>query len=344
MTTRTFAAIAIALLAAIRPAGAGTEPPSHVDRSLRVAEVRGLTGVDVDNARGSVELKASPDNLLHVTATRVIRMGTEAEVRKYTEQTTVDCGPKGNRYVVAVHYPKRIETHFDFFDLFSERGRQRLEMPRIEVRLELLVPANFAATVGTASGDVSANGLAGALDVRTASGDVNLDGVTAAHVRTASGGVIARATGRLDAGTASGDVQVTAARDSITLSSQSGDVTVDGAPGGVRAHTVSGELTVRGAATRADLATVSGDLEARLQGPLANASLTSVSGDVDLRLAGGMGARLSAKTLSGSLECNGSVTLQHHDRNELEATIGGGGTPIRVKTTSGNITVTSGGQ
>ena len=353
---------ALVVAATALPGRAGDLPPTLVDRSEKIAEVRGLTALDVDNARGWVSVHGSTDGRLHVVATRIFRMADAAAARKYAAQTSVQAGPRGGHYAVDVHYPHRIEAGFSFFDMFSERGRQRMRVPSIEVQLELQVPAGLAVRVNTASGDVRAASLAGAIGVtvasgdvslsdlrgpatvQTVSGDVELERVAGARVRTTSGDVSAGGVGPLDCTTVSGDIEVKGARDSLALGSESGDLTVEDAPAGIRARSTSGELVVRGACGRVALETTSGEIHTRLRGPLRSAVITSTSGDVGTDLVAGLGAQLDASTVSGSIDCNVPSVVTRQARNRLDARIGQGGPGIHISTVSGNLTVTSGGK
>jgi hypothetical protein len=351
----------VALLAA-PPVRANDLPPTLVDRSEKVAEVRGLAGLDVDNARGRVMVQPSSDGRLHVVATRIFRMGDSASARRYAEQTSVQSGPRSGRYAVDVHYPHRIETGFSFFDLFSERGRRRFQVPSIEVLLELQVPAGLPVRVTTTSGDVQATSLGSPLavtvtsgdvklsalrapvSVQSVSGDVELEQVAGCRVRTTSGSVAVDGVSALDCATVSGDIEVKGARDSLALDSQSGDLTVADAPAGVHARSTSGELDVRGACGLVWLRTTSGEIRTRLRGPLRSADLSSVSGGVSAELVSGLGAQLAASTTSGTIDCTVPMTVARHERNHLQARIGPGGPNIHISTVSGNLTVTSGGK
>jgi hypothetical protein len=356
-------ALAVLVIAASAPDSRATDaPPALLDRSEKVADVRGLTGLDVNNSRGRVEIRPSTDGSLHVVATRIFRMGDAATARRYAEQTVVRSGPRQARYAVDVQYPPRIETGFSFFDLFSERGRRRLHMPSIEVILELQVPASLPVRVNTASGDVHVvsmdgpvgvtvasgdvklSALRGAATVQSVSGDVELEQLAAARVHTTSGDVTAAGVGAFECQTTSGDIEVGGARDSLVLGSISGDLTVDDAPAGIRARSTSGEVEVRGARGRVQIETTSGGIVVGLRAPLKSAELSSTSGDVDADLAARMGARLSASTTSGTIDCSVPMSVTRHDRTRLEALVGPGGPSIHVSTVSGNQTVTSGGK
>ncbi len=360
-----FHPIALAVLVAAAtalPGRASSVPPTLADRSEKVAEVHGLAGLDVNNARGRVAVQPSTDGRLHVIATRIFRMGDAATARRYAEQTSVQSGPRNGRYAVDVRYPRRIETGFSFFDLFSERGRRRLDVPSIEVLLELQVPPGLPVRVTTSSGDVQAvslcdplavtvssgdvtlSALRAAASVQSVSGDVALAQVAGARVRTTSGDVSVNGVGALDCVTVSGDIEVKGARDSLVLGSQSGDLTVTDAPAGLRARSTSGELDVRGACGRVWLETASGEIRTRLRAPLRSADLASISGEISAELVSGLGAQLTASTTSGDIDCNVPMTVARHERNRLEARIGPGGPTIHISTVSGNLTVTSGGK
>ena len=57
-----------------------------------------------------------------------------------------------------------------------------------------------------------------------------------------------------------------------------------------------------------------------------------------------MGAELDASTTSGSIDCTLPVTVLRHDENSLTARFGRGGARIRLRTTSGDVNITSGGR
>jgi hypothetical protein len=337
-------------------------PPTYSERSVLVAESRGLTALEVENSRGQVKLEASEDGRVHLSAVKACHMRDESEARRYAARTSVQAGPVGDRYVVRVHYPDRIESRLNFWDLFSERGRRNFNLPTIEVLLVVRVPAGMRARVSTVSGDVASEGLAGAqhlsttsgdvevhvasgpLEIETVSGDVVLERAAHARVRTTSGALTARESGALDGGTVSGDVEVEGARDSLNLYSTSGDLKVSGAPSGLRARSTSGELAIASASGNVQLETSSGDIRARLTSPLSAATLHSISGDIVAELVPGLNATLAMRSAGGAVECRMPVVLLDHDRNSLSARIGSGGTPIRVTSSSGNLTVTSGGR
>jgi hypothetical protein len=352
----------LALLVAAAPVAASTDAPADLaERSETVAEARGLTALTVDNSRGRVHVGPSDDGRIHVRATRIARMGTEKDARRYLAETTVSCAPRNGQYVVEVRYPHRIDVNFRFQDLFTRSGRDRMRFPSLEVVLEISVPATLPVSVRTVSGDVAARGLAADMqvettsgdigiaalranaDVTSVSGDVTLEQVGRARARTTSGDVNVHGAGSLDCGTVSGDVTADGVRAALEFKSESGDLEVDGAPAGIRARSTSGGLSVRDAAGDVALSTVSGSIEARFARALRAAELSSTSGGIEADLASGLGVNLAASTTSGSMDCRAPMTLLRHDAHHLEGRVGSGGPAIRIQTVSGDLTVTSGG-
>jgi hypothetical protein len=354
--------IALALIALSARAARSADGTAYVERSEQTVEPAGITAVEIDNSRGPVRVAASADGRLRVVAMKYCRTRRLEDERRYARETTVETANRAGRYEVTVHYPRHLETNVCFWDLFSDDGRRRLRLPSVEVRLELQVPQALPVTVATTSGDMSLEGLAGeqslhstsgnieaissrgAIDAETTSGDIVLRAVSGARVRSTSGDLHADDVAALEAHSTSGDLHVGGARRMLALETVSGGIRVTGAPEGIHARTTSGRLEIEGACARVDVGTQSGDIRARLRAPLQAAEVSSGSGDVTLELAGGVPADLSAHSSSGSIDCSVPVTVLDHDRNSFQARIGRGGAPVRIQTTSGDVSITSGGK
>jgi hypothetical protein len=118
-------------------------------------------------------------------------------------------------------------------------------------RIVIRVPAGTAVDVRSGSGDVTADGLTGAVKLETGSGDVNATGLT----------------GDSDLNTSSGDVNVRALRGTTTLRTGSGDVNAENlATRDITADTASGdvELDFAAAPRIVDASTASGDVNVSL--------------------------------------------------------------------------------
>lgn len=360
MSPRTFpAAICVLALAVAAPAYAAFR---HTERSDRVVEAAGIRALEVDNSRGDVQVTPSPDGRLHVTAVKITRGRDRAEAERFAAAITVTARTEGDRYVIRVTYPRRVDIRVNFWDLVSGKAdeedfgqshelRLLLQAPPA-TRLDLhsvsgdLVSRDMAGPqrLRTTSGDGTVAGASGAVEIETVSGDARVRDVRRARVRTTSGDVAATGSGPLDARTVSGDIDVEGPADSLALSSTSGDITVEAAPRGITAGTTSGAIEVREARGAVGLRSMSGSVSVSLGHPLAHATVSSSSGDVELGLLPGLDASLDLSTSSGDIACDVPVVLQGHGRQHMNAKYGRGGAAVKAHTVSGDLHVTSGGR
>lgn len=179
--------------------------------------------------------------------------------------------------------------------------------------LEVAVPAGFKAPVSaeTSSGEVGLNGLqCAALRLKTSSGDVSAGDVTADDVSVT---------------TTSGEVRVKA------LASASAAV-----------RTSSGSVSLGSVTGRLAVVTSSGEVAARFAKPPAAVDVQSHSGDVTLGFPVESGFVLDARAGSGDVSCDFPITVAEPGRrgtHELYGTVGGGGAPVKVRTSSGGIRI-----
>ena len=122
---------------------------------------------------------------------------------------------------------------------------------RFEVRVPRSVNFNFD-KISTASGNISAEGVTGRIELHTASGDVTLQGVS----------------GEVRAASASGTVKVRDAAGSVNANTASGNVDVEltrlEGTGDMRFSSASGDVSVRLPSSldaRVDMSTASGSIE-----------------------------------------------------------------------------------
>jgi hypothetical protein len=352
----------VMLLAALALAAPAIASQRYTEQSDQAADARGIRALEADNPRGDVEVAPSPDGRIHVTAIKTCRGRDRAEAQRYARDVSVTAGPEGDRYVIRVHYPKRVDIQVNFWELLSGKGDSDDFGPRHDVRLLIQVPEGLALRLESVSGDLAARGLAGrqslqttsgdcsvdatggALDVRTVSGDAKVRGRGRAVVRSTSGDIVAALEGPVDARSVSGDIDVPSAGDSLVLGSTSGDISVDIAPRTLTASTSSGSIEVLEASGTVAVSSTSGSLSVGLRAPLAGVAASSSSGDVELRILGALDASLAFSTSSGDIECDMPVVLQGHGRQHMNAQLGRGGAPIKAQTVSGDLHVTSGGK
>jgi len=182
------------------------------------------------------------------------------------------------------------------------------------LELEVSVPSGYGKglAVKTVSADLEvADHAYTSLDISTTSGDVKVGAVSAADIR------LRTTSGSLRAG------RLTAQR--VDISSVSGDVAVGSMTGDASLRTTSG---------KAELAFVAvpGRIEAE-----------STSGDVTIALTSNAQFALDARSTSGKLTCGFPITIKENrsggGRHVLSGTVGAGGSPVTVRTVSGDISI-----
>ena len=121
-----------------------------------------------------------------------------------------------------------------------------------------------------------------------------------------------------------------------------GALDVQGVNGEIRASCVNGRLQARDLGGRTKLSTVNGRLEADFtklaESPV---ELSSVNGSVVLTLPSDSKAELSASTVSGGIENDFGLHVNHHRYvgHDLRGQLAGGGTRIELRDVNGRIDI-----
>lgn len=351
--------LAAALLAS--PERASAREP-YTERSELALPAAGLRVLELDNPRGSIQVRRSTDGKVHLVAYKICRGETEAKAKDLARRTEVITSRAGERYKLQVRYPQNVRVQLDFWKMLKAENWDNGVIPRVEVRLVAETPEGVELDLHAVSGDITTEGLtasqrievasgdvvvkdAKVVSIESVSGDVSVSGSTRTRVHSASGDLdVVRPSGPVEAHTVSGTIVITQASDSLRIESASGDVIVQDAQKGIHVETTSGEIRVKGSTGTVELSSASGDIRARVRGPLRRGSIKTTSGELWLDLAGGMDASLDVETVSGTIDCRVPLTSPNTGRHSLTGRYGRGGAPIQLRSASGDITVTSGGR
>lgn len=342
---------------------ASLSAPAHADRALltqtsqRDFDAAGLRVLRVENPRGVTRVEPSADGRVHLVAHKLVR-ASGADRERLARDTQVEAGREGDAIAVRVRYPQGPALRITFFELFSG-----LETPRVQVEITVQVPSGLEVDLRSSSGDLQTRGLAGTQRLATTSGDILVEeasgtvtanatsgdieasGLALARIRSASGDIgVSGATRTLVINTTSGNIQVDGARDSLRIESVSGDIDLDGAAGPVTLGTTSGEVQARGVVGPLVASTSSGDLDLGTTPGFSRAEVSSVSGDVTLDVPRTFAGAVELQTSSGTLEVSLPVQVRSVTRRALRGTIGSGNGRLLLKSASGDLHVTSGGQ
>lgn len=346
-------AIAVGLMGHAGSAGA---QETWREQSQKTYEAAAVRSIRIENPRGEIRARPSADGKIHLTVLKTARGRTNETAKQMARSVLVELDSRGQELTLVVRYPQRMNINVDFWDIMAGRPT-----PKLEVRVDVEVPADrplvLRSTSGdlitvdlagpqnlqSTSGDVSVRGARGRVEVVTTSGDVKGGELSAARVSTASGDVTVNGTrGSLWVETSSGDVIVRDALDSLALSTGSGDIDVDGAPRGVIAGTSSGDCEVRGIAGMVEVETGSGQVVLGLVGPIRSGGASTSSGDVEITIGPKVACTFSLRTSSGTIDMDLPVELRQATRREVTAVLRGGTAPFQVSTGSGDMTLSAG--
>jgi DUF4097 and DUF4098 domain-containing protein YvlB len=121
-----------------------------------------------------------------------------------------------------------------------------------------------------------------------------------------------------------------------------GSLDVKGVAGEVRAECINGRLEARNLSGRAELSTINGRLDAgfdQLAGlPI---ELKSINGSVELTIPSDSKAEIEASTVSGGIENDFGLHVNHHRfvGHELRGELGNGGAQIKLEDVNGRIEI-----
>jgi len=174
-------------------------------------------------------------------------------------------------------------------------------------------PADLTLEAKTSDGALQLAGLNGELGITTSDGDVAADHVS----------------GKLRVKSSDGHVNITNSTGAIEARTSDGSLTVDGKFNALTLHTSDGRL----------------DLNLREGTKLSEASTIQASdGPVTVRVPPGFAADLDIHTSDGHVDCTLPITMDHYeskggDGHQLHGKLNGGGTPLTIHTSDGNVKI-----
>ena len=258
--------------------------------------------VDFPAGTLTVETWTEPRVEIEVAAARGGDRSAEAAAA-----TRVSASGRDERPDIVVRAPKR--------DGWRSLGRGA------ELAVSIRCPEGSDVELATQSADLEGRGRLGAVTARSASGDATLDDVGSLSFTTASGDLTARDVGgALAAKSASGDVDVRSIGATGSVTTVSGDIRIGAASGEVALKSVSGDVEIGAAGARVLVATVSGDVEVgAVPGLVLWIDAQSVSGSMSCELDMGEetaasrddAVELRVRSVSGDVRITRSMAAAH---------------------------------
>jgi hypothetical protein len=202
------------------------------------------------------------------------------------------------------------QVHFLFKELPHIGGH--IAWHREQTRVTVESPAQLTLQARTSDGNVTLSGLQGDLGLTTGDGNVTLDHVSG-NLRIKSG---------------DGQVKVTNAEGAIDAHTSDGNLSVDGLFHALALHTSDGSL----------------DLSLREGTQLTGATtIQSSDGSVTVRVPQSFAADLNVHSSDGHVDCALPLVMNHYQSgesgHELHGKLNGGGTPLTIHTSDGNVKI-----
>lgn len=297
-------------LACERPRSAGGVHETHSFPATEGKLVR------IEPRSLDVEVSVVPGTSIDVSVNLEARSSSRVQANRWVERNKPTFADSDARLEISV--PRRAGVTFSV-GWFSAKGTIAVSLPS-SCRLEVV----------TSSGDVAIDGeqvLAGPVRIETSSGDIKVrGGASELLVRTSSGDIEIKddALDLLDIETSSGDVDLRSSAKRALVESSSGTVRLRG---------LGGELSVR---------TSSGDVHAAWDAGETSfpVNVRTNSGEVWLALPDDIAPTGNVHTTSGHIRSRFDGTWDRRKRH-LELPPGGPGPKLDVRTTSGDVTLSS---
>lgn len=148
----------------------------------------------------------------------------------------------------------------------------------------------------------------------------------------------------LDVETRNGSVQVEGVEGDVRAVTRNGSVVASSSSGSLVVVTRNGRIEADYAGPSISLTTRNGGIKADLSdcGAVAG-DITTRNGSVRVIVGAATDADIDCVTHNGGIQADGGINVRKVSRKRLEGTVGGGGTPLTVRTRNGGIRLTTAG-
>ncbi|HUU45870.1 MAG TPA: DUF4097 family beta strand repeat-containing protein [Acidobacteriota bacterium] len=314
-------------------------------------EVGANPDVSVRTISGDITYTGSDTETATVRMTIVVRADNEEEAERIRDAIDLTLDGGDGFLDLRVEYP-----HDDFHRWlrrefgkncsisvnFDVRGPEDAEGELSSVSGDIELDNSGSMAVGTVSGDVTVDDVAGRLQANSVSGSVTVTGCTGrARTESVSGDILVeRCGGDLSAHSTSGNVEASGIDGSVDGGTVSGRLILRDIGGEVSASTTSGDITVEHQSGDLTIETISGDVRARSMSE-ARLSATSLSGTIEIAVRADAIGEISLETFSGDIETDAPVKVRRQSRRRLIGRMGDGNGRLEIETHSGDIIVSS---
>ncbi len=296
----------------------------------RTLKVSGAVDLDIETGSGNIEIRTGSSDQVQITG------HIRANNNTWFGSSGGDAADKVKR--IEANPPIQQSGNDIRIGHIDDQSLRR----NISISYELIVPTDTRLRSRTGSGNQSAVGLKGAIDLQTGSGNVAFSNIgNTVRAESGSGNIEAEhVSGNVRAKSGSGEIRVRDLSGGLDAESGSGNITLaQASAGSVRASTGSGDVELSGVRGSLEATTGSGTVHAEGD-PKGAWRLHTGSGSVRVRFPSQSSYDLYAHTGSGGISVGPPITVQGSvNKHEMRGKVGGGGVPVELETGSGEIEI-----
>jgi DUF4097 and DUF4098 domain-containing protein YvlB len=228
----------------------------------------------------------------------------------------------------------------------------------LSISFRVFVPQQISCLLSTSGGNISLINLSGTQDFKTSGGNLFIDRLSGIIKGRTSGGNINVKNTRdfIDLSTSGGSIHANNCMGTVSLQTSGGSLTlhtlqgiIDASTSGgsingsqiageLKTHTSGGSIKLTALSCSIEASTSAGKMEIAIVKPGEYVRLTNSGGNIDLQLpaTAKMNMQVNAQRIESAALSNFDGTM---DREEVSGKINGGGIPVRVRASSGRVSL-----
>jgi hypothetical protein len=256
------------------------------------------------------------------------------------------------------NYELSVTQEGDAIVAYAKNKNNNWGKKSLSIAFKAFVPENITTDLNTSGGSISVKGITGNASGRTSGGSISVVKCkNKVNLKTSGGSISAdNCSGDIDLSTSGGSISAADLDGTIDLRTSGGSISLDNLKGTTKAttsggsikatelrgesvvHTSGGSITLREIYGTLDAATSAGSMDVEILelGKSLNLSVSSGGMNVRMPLNKGLTLDCSAQRVSmGTLtNFDGEV-----DKSFVKGKLNGGGIPVKMRVSSGNLTV-----
>ncbi|MCP3980894.1 MAG: DUF4097 domain-containing protein [bacterium] len=211
------------------------------------------------------------------------------------------------------------------------------------LRFDIEVPSRTALDIDTSGGSIKVRSIDDKVRLDTSGGSITAQDVTGDVLADTSGGtiMIENIDGNVDADTSGGSIEIERIRGSVKADTSGGSIRLYDVREDIYADTSGGSIRIRDAGGRVEAGTSGGSISASfVAGNGAGGELSTSGGGITVSVDGSVSLDIDAVASGGSVKSDVPVSVQGRiSKTHLRGKMGGGGPPLRLRTSGGRITI-----